>query len=178
MKIYTGTGDAGTTGLQGGRRVSKGNARIAAYGAVDEANSAIGVAVSCIKYPDIADLLTRIQGELFVAGSDLSDPDIASGGSRITPEMVRELEGAIDRYDGNLPPLSNFILPGGDRCAVLIHTARAVVRRAESCVVALTSVEKVNDHCLVYLNRLSDLLFVLARLVNHRSNTPDVIWRP
>ena len=177
MKIYTRTGDDGTTGLQGGRRVSKAGARIAAYGAVDEANSAIGLAAAEIGHPDIAGLLGRIQSDLFVAGADLSDPGGLAGGNRVTAEMVAGLEDVIDRYEADLPPLANFILPGGEKAAAIIHMARAVARRAEARAVALAEGEEVNGNCIAYLNRLSDLLFVLARTANLRAGTADVVWR-
>ena len=178
MKIYTGTGDDGTTGLRGGRRVSKGSARILAYGAVDEANSVLGAVLSCGPDPDITSLLTRIQSDLFVAGADLSSPDLSALGNRTSPAMVGDMEAAIDRYEEDLPPLSNFILPGGGQDAALIHLARTVVRRAEAMAVTLAESEAVNRSCITYLNRLSDLLFVLARTVNRRSGIQDVIWRP
>lgn len=178
MKIYTKTGDDGTTGLQGSRRVPKSDPRILAYGAVDEINSCLGIVLADEIDGDVAEILTRIQNELFVAGSDLSNPDMSVLSTRITPEMVAGLESAIDRFDAELTPLTNFILPGGHRVAAFLHLARTVTRRAESCVVALAEKEQVNQECQKYLNRLSDLLFVMARLVNKRSKRADIVWKP
>lgn len=178
MKIYTKTGDDGTTGLQGGNRVSKSDLRIQAYGAVDEANSCIGVVLTHDLDSDIRDLLTRIQNDLFVAGSDLSNPNLANTQNRITDSMTQNLEINIDRFETELSPLTNFILPGGSKAAAFLHLARTTTRRAETLVVELSKKEKLNDSCQKYLNRLSDLLFVLARLVNKRTNTKDIIWKP
>lgn len=178
MKIYTRTGDGGTTGLRGGKRVPKSSARILAYGAIDEANSAIGAAISSGVDPDIASLLTRIQSDLFVAGADLSNPDISSSSDRVVQSMVRHIEDKVDIFEEELPPLSNFILPGGLWGAALLHMARTMIRRAEAMTAALADSEEVNRSCMAYLNRLSDLLFVLARVVNHRGGAPDVAWQP
>ncbi|WKT57529.1 cob(I)yrinic acid a,c-diamide adenosyltransferase [Candidatus Nitrosotenuis chungbukensis] len=178
MKIYTKTGDDGTTGLQGGKRVLKSDLRIIAYGAVDEANSSLGVALSHDMDADIRELLTRIQNELFVAGSDLSNPDLGKKDNRITEQMVENLEKNIDRFEAELSPLTNFILPGGHQSAAHLHMARTVSRRAETDVVALAKDEQINSYCQKYLNRLSDLLFVLARVVNKRNGTSDVVWKP
>ncbi|MBI5146785.1 MAG: cob(I)yrinic acid a,c-diamide adenosyltransferase [Thaumarchaeota archaeon] len=178
MKIYTKTGDDGTTGLQGGKRVSKSDLRIIAYGAVDEANSSLGVVLSHSVDADIKELLTRIQNELFVAGSDLSNPDLEKLNSRITAQMVENLEKSIDRFEAELSPLTNFILPGGHQIAAHLHMARTIVRRAETNVVALAKDEQINAHCQKYLNRLSDLLFVLARVANKRNGTSDIVWKP
>lgn len=176
VKIYTRTGDSGSTGLRGGKRISKGSTRIMAYGTVDEANSSIGAVLADGVDPDISDLLTRIQNDLFIVGSDLSSPDLSRHQDRVTPKMVKQLDSAIDRHEQDLPPISNFILPGGSRQSALIHVARTVVRRAEAHVAALAADERINSHCLAYLNRLSDLLFVLARTANRRSDVPDVVW--
>jgi cob(I)alamin adenosyltransferase len=178
LKIYTKTGDDGTTGLQGGKRVSKSDLRIIAYGAVDEANSSLGVALSGSIDADINELLTRIQNELFVAGSDLSNPDLEKPNNRITEQMVENLEKNIDRFEAELNPLTNFILPGGHKIAAHLHMARTISRRAETNVVALSKDERINLHCQKYLNRLSDLLFVLARVVNKRNGTSDIVWKP
>lgn len=178
MKIYTKTGDDGTTGLQGGRRVQKSDLRIIAYGAVDETNSCIGVALSENVDSDIKDVLRTIQNELFVAGSDLSNPDLKNQSNRATEQMVESLEKNIDRFEAELSPLTNFILPGGHKVAAHLHMARTVARRAETGVVALSKSEQINPHCQKYLNRLSDLLFVLARVVNKRNGTSDIVWKP
>lgn len=178
MKIYTKTGDDGTTGLQGGKRVSKSDLRIQAYGLVDEINSVLGVVLTYELDVDLKNLLTLIQNELFVAGSDLSNPDLASTKNRITNSMVLNLENHIDEFEGELALLANFILPGGHKIASFLHLARTTTRRAETILVELSKSEQLNPECQKYLNRLSDLLFVMARLVNKRTNTPDVIWKP
>lgn len=178
MKIYTKTGDDGTTGLQGGKRVSKSNLRIIAYGAVDEINATIGIILSDKIDNDITVILTKIQNSLFVVGSDLSNPDRSSKKNRVTTEMVENLEKNIDVLEKELPPITNFILPGGHRLASLLHLARTITRRAETNVISLDEKEKVNDECKKYLNRLSDLLFVIARTINKRDGINDVIWKP
>lgn len=178
MKIYTKTGDDGTTGLQGGKRVLKSDLRIVSYGAVDEINSCLGVVLAQDMDSDIKDLLTRIQNELFVAGSDLSDPILANTKNRITNTMIENLEKNIDKFEDELDPLTNFILPGGHKIAAYLHLARTITRRAETQVVLLSKQEQINANCQKYLNRLSDLLFVLARIINKRSGTTDVIWKP
>ena len=178
MKIYTKTGDAGDTGLQGGKRISKFSDRIRSYGNVDEVNSVLGLVLSHKIDQDVEELLKKIQNELFVLGSDLSNPDMDDKQNRISKNMIEELEKKIDEYEKELPPLSNFILPGGANSASLVHLARTVTRRAEISVVLLSKTEKINTECQVYLNRLSDLLFVIARVLNKRSKTPDIIWEP
>jgi len=178
LKIYTKTGDDGTTGLQGGKRVLKSDLRIIAYGAVDEANSSLGIVLAHDIDADVKELLTRIQNELFVAGSDLSNPDLKKPDNRITEQMVESLEKNIDMFEAELSPLTNFILPGGHQTAAHLHMARTIVRRAETNVVALSKDEQINTHCQKYLNRLSDLLFVLARVVNKRNGTSDIVWKP
>lgn len=176
MKIYTKTGDGGDTGLQGGKRVSKSSDRIRAYGSVDEINSILGLVLSHKVDKDIEELLKKIQNDLFVLGSDLSNPNMDDDQNRISNNMVEGLEKKIDEYEKELPSLSNFILPGGTHSASLVHLARTVARRAETIVVLLSKTEKINNECQVYLNRLSDLFFVIARVLNKRSNTPDIIW--
>lgn len=178
MKIYTKTGDDGTTGLQGGKRVSKSDLRIQAYGAVDETNSAIGVTLTYELDSDIKDLLIKIQNELFIAGSDLSDPNLANSKNRITEPMISHLESQIDRLESELVPLTNFILPGGHHVAASLHLARTISRRAETIIVELSKSEQLNLSCQKYLNRLSDLLFVMARVANKRNHVPDVLWKP
>jgi cob(I)alamin adenosyltransferase len=178
LKIYTKTGDDGTTGLQGGKRVSKADLRIIAYGSVDEINSCLGVVLAQSVDSDISELLMRIQNELFVAGSDLSDPNLANTKNRVTDIMIENLEKNIDMFEQELEPLTNFILPGGHKTAAYLHLARTVTRRAETQVVLLSKQEQINVNCQKYLNRLSDLLFVLARTVNKRARVADVIWKP
>lgn len=177
MKIYTRTGDDGTTGLQGGSRVSKSNPRIMSYGAVDEANASIGVAQSLGLTAEVMEVLTLLQNELFVVGADLSNP-APDTKNRVTTQMIENLEKTIDRFEQQLEPLSNFILPGGDVAASQIHLARAVIRRAESyAVLAAEAGNNINENCMRYLNRLSDLLFVLARTENKRKGRKDVMWK-
>ena len=178
LKIYTKTGDAGTTGLQGGQRVSKSNIRIISYGVVDEINSVIGLILTHQLDEDIRKLLIKIQNELFVVGSDLSNIDMDNTLNRINLDMVTFLEKQIDNFENGLEPISNFILPGGTKIASLIHFARTITRRAETQLVLLAENEKINEECKKYMNRLSDLFFVLARVVNKRSQTPDIIWKP
>ncbi|MGQ0795824.1 MAG: cob(I)yrinic acid a,c-diamide adenosyltransferase [Nitrosopumilaceae archaeon] len=178
MKIYTKTGDDGTTGLQGGNRVLKSNLRIRAYGVVDEINATIGIILSSKIDEDITKILTKIQNDLFVVGSDLSNPDLSNKKNRVTAIMVENLEKNIDMLEKELPPLTNFILPGGHKIAALLHLARTITRRAETNLVSLDEKEKVNDECKKYLNRLSDLLFVIARTINKRDQIKDIIWKP
>lgn len=177
MKIYTKTGDDGTTGLQGGARVSKSNLRIRAYGSVDEINASLGLILSNKIDNDLRDILIKIQNDLFVAGADLSNPDLSNKKNRVTPDMVENLEKKIDILENDLPPISNFILPGGHVIASEAHMSRTIARRAETEVIALDEKEKINDECKKYLNRLSDLLFVIARTVNKRNGIEDIIWR-
>ena len=178
MKIYTKTGDDGTTGVQGGKRISKSNLRIKAYGAIDELNATIGLVLSKKFDDDIEDLLRNIQKDLFVAGSDLSNPDLSNMKNRITVEMVSNIEKNIDRLENKLPSITNFILPGGHEVASLIHIARTIARRAETIAISLNENEKINDECKKFINRLSDLLFVIARTVNKKNGFNDIIWKP
>lgn len=178
MKIYTRTGDDGTTGLQGGTRVSKSNLRIKAYGIIDEINAKIGIILSNEIENDVNDLLLKIQNDLFLVGSDLSNPDLSDKKNRVSVEMIENIEKNIDRFEKELAPITNFILPGGHLIASLMHEARTVVRRAETEVISLDEKEKINKECKIYLNRLSDLLFVLARIINKRKDVNDIIWKP
>ena len=178
MKIYTKTGDDGTTGLQGGKRISKSNIRILAYGAVDELNASIGLILSSKIDTELEKLLKSIQNDLFVVGSDLSNPDLSSKENRVTAEMVVNIEKNIDLFENELPPITNFILPGGHEIASLIHVSRTITRRAETQVISLDESGIVNEECKKYLNRLSDLLFVLARIVNKKNGSEDIIWKP
>lgn len=177
-RIYTRTGDAGTTGLVDGSRVSKADPRIAAIGDVDEANSAIGVAIATLDGGGAvrADLL-RFQNDLFDLGADLATPDGIDGALRVTAGQVAAVERAIDRLNANLDPLTSFILPGGTPAAAALHLARAVTRRAERSVTALAGAASVNPSALTYVNRLSDYLFVAARHVN-KAGDGDVLWVP
>ena len=181
MKIYTKTGDEGSTSLFGGRRVDKDDLRIKAYGTVDELNALLGSAVSEILDEAFKELLKNIQIDLFIIGSDLATPDdgkINFTVPKTEESLIRKLEEAIDLYSDKLPPLKNFILPGGSKGASLLHLARTVCRRAERSVVELSKNENIGQNILVYLNRLSDLLFVLARYENQLTSTPEVEWKP
>lgn len=177
VKIYTKTGDRGTTSLFGGRRVEKNSPRIEAYGQVDELNSQIGVVLSNNPSPEILKKLVRIQGELFVLGSDLSSPlSVKVKIPRISKSHVTRLEKEIDVWKKELPPLKNFILPGGHAVGAGLHLARSICRRAERKIVVVANEEKINPNCQIYLNRLSDWLFVLARYVNKLEGIPEKIW--
>ena len=175
-KIYTRTGDAGTTGLVDGSRRSKAEPRMVAIGEVDEANSAIGVALLSIEGA-LHEQLTRIQNDLFDLGADLATPGDIEGALRILPEQVARLEAEIDAMNATLSPLTSFILPGGTSAAAHLHLARAIARRAERAGVALGELEAINPSALAYLNRLSDWLFVAARAVN-QNGASDVLWVP
>ena len=179
MKIYTKTGDTGDTGLFGGPRVRKDDPRIEAYGTVDELNSVLGMARATVLPADIDHLIARIQNELFSVGAELATPKPDTAGFRIIGELhVEALEREIDHHESSLKPLREFILPGGCVAAAHLHLARTVCRRAERRVVtlAVVAVETVSPEIIVYLNRLSDLLFVLARAVNKQSGESDVPW--
>ncbi|MDP1028003.1 cob(I)yrinic acid a,c-diamide adenosyltransferase [Sphingomonas sp. KR1UV-12] len=180
-KIYTRTGDDGSTGLVDGSRVSKAAARMAAIGDVDEANSALGVALTDIDEGTIRDALLAVQNDLFDLGADLATPgdDFAPGELvlRIVPEQVARLEQEIDRVNADLSPLRSFILPGGSAGAAALHLARAVTRRAERAMVAAAGDAAINPHALSYINRLSDFLFVAARALN-QNGAGDVLWVP
>ena len=172
-RIYTRTGDGGTTGLGDGTRVQKDSLRVEALGEVDELNSAIGVLLAEPVPEDVRSQLTAIQHDLFDLGGELSIP----GYARISGAQVQRLEALLDAHNAGLEPLKEFILPGGSRGAALCHLARAVCRRAERRVVSLASAEALSPYCQQYLNRLSDLLFVLSRVLNRRAGQPDVPWR-
>jgi cob(I)alamin adenosyltransferase len=180
-KIYTRTGDEGQTGLVDGSRVSKAHPRMAAIGDVDEANCAIGVAAAALEDGPAREMLARIQNEMFDLGADLATPggDFAPGEMtlRITAAQVERLEREIDEMNEALSPLTSFILPGGLPAAAQLHLARAVVRRAERTAVAASAEVRLNPQALTYINRLSDHLFVLARLLNMAAGG-DILWRP
>ncbi len=181
MKIYTKTGDAGDTGLFGGPRVRKSDPRVEAYGEVDELNAAIGAVRATVEDPGIDRLLARVQDELFCVGAELATPHEAKARSAIPvveASWVARLETAIDDWGEELPPLTRFVLPGGTRTAAALHLARCVCRRAERRVVALAASVEVAPEALAYLNRLSDLLFVAARLANHRARRAETEWDP
>ena len=178
MKIYTKTGDDGNTGLQGDYRISKSHSRIMAYGTVDEANASIGIVLTNTLDDDIRHVLTQIQNELFLLGSDLSNQNLNDLKNRISLESVEKLEEIIDKFELELSPITNFILPGGNMAAAQIHQVRTIVRRAETLVVKLSDKDEINSNCIKYLNRLSDLMFVMGRLINKRNGVEDIIWKP
>lgn len=189
MKIYTKTGDKGETGLIGGCRISKGNPRILAYGSVDELNSNIGIAISFLGlkdrdlFLDLINIMTRVQSDLFIIGADLADPRYPPGNQqqyntpRTKQSMTSALEDAIDKFESELEPITFFILPGGSIEASVLHVTRAISRRAETAVTLLSKDQIINPLVLVYLNRLSDFLFVAARLINKRLRIKDIAWR-
>lgn len=181
IRIYTKTGDDGTTGLFGGNRVSKDSLRIEAYGTVDELNAIIGVVRICGLPASLEEQLGSISADLFTLGADLAtplDPPPAYEIPRITDDHVRELEGWIDQHDAKLQPLKTFILPGGSPAAAHLHVARTVCRRAERRVVALASHEDIGPSVLHYLNRLSDYLFTVSRVANAEAGITDIPWKP
>ncbi|WP_316505124.1 cob(I)yrinic acid a,c-diamide adenosyltransferase [Nitrosopumilus sp.] len=177
MKIYTKTGDDGNTGLQGNFRIAKSHPRITAYGAVDEANAALGVVLSNVLDVDIKDTLTEIQNDLFLVGADLSNPNLNDVKNRVSLDLVQKLEKFIDKFESELSPLTNFILPGGNIAAAQLHHVRTIVRRAETQVIYLSEKDEINSNCIKYLNRLSDLFFVMGRLINKRKGNEDVLWK-
>lgn len=175
-KVTTKTGDQGQTGLADGQRVAKSSARIAAMGEVDELNSLLGVARTKQHTQKIVALIEKLQHHLFVLGADLATPESAAVTwtvRRIADAEVEEVESAIEELNAELPPLKEFILPGGSLAGSMLHLARAVARRAERAVAAVAATEPLNPLALVYLNRLSDLLFVLARQVNRDASVPE-----
>jgi cob(I)alamin adenosyltransferase len=180
MKIYTKTGDDGQTGLFGGGRVAKDDPRIEAYGTVDELNAALGVARAEKPPADIDAVLDELQHDLFTVGAELATPDASRRAvPPITSEHISRLEAAIDRFEATLAPLKQFILPGGTRAASALHFARTVCRRAERRLVTLATAEgagAVSSELIVYLNRVGDLLFVLARAANTTAGQADVPW--
>jgi cob(I)alamin adenosyltransferase len=171
-KIYTRTGDDGTTGLGDGSRVAKDSARVAAYGTIDEANSAIGLLLAGDVPDSIRDLLTTVQHQLFDLGGELCIP----GHAAIMDADIDALEQALDRHNADLPPLKDFILPGGGEAAARCHLARTIVRRAEREAVTLARAEEVRPQAIRYLNRLSDLLFVLARVLARAGGHGETLW--
>lgn len=183
LRIYTRTGDDGTTGLFGGERVSKAGVRVEAYGTVDELNAHLGVSAAACADQGLCELLQSIQNDLFLIGSDLSTPEGQAevrGVTRIerlSSEPVMRLEASIDLLESQLKPLTAFILPGGCGLAAQLHVARTVCRRAERRVIALAETDTTNPETIRYLNRLSDLLFVMGRVANARAGKADILWR-
>jgi cob(I)alamin adenosyltransferase len=181
MKIYTRTGDKGETGLFGGARVPKDDLRVEAYGTVDETNAAIGLASAHCTAPFVRGILDELQADLFTLGAELatvSGHEAKLGIELLGEDDVTRLENAIDRCEEPLPPLKNFILPGGPPDVAALHLARTVARRAERRLLTLAQREPVRPALLVYLNRLADLLFVLARRAQHENGHQDVPWAP
>jgi cob(I)alamin adenosyltransferase len=180
-KIYTRRGDDGSTGLFGGPRVRKDHLRVSAYGDVDELNSALGVAREEVPEGDLRALIDVMQSELFTLGAQLATPDPEAAPKevpRITPQQVERLEREIDRLTEQLPPMKNFILPGGSRAGAALHLCRTVCRRAERKLVELAESAPVPQEVLAYMNRLSDLLFVMARAANLRAGGREIPWVP
>ena len=175
-RIYTGGGDRGETSLGDGTRVPKVDCRIAAFGAVDELNSHLGLVLSAQLPDGMRDVLTRVQNELFDLGADLSVPFGVTDRLRITDEQITLLEHDCDRFNADLPDLTSFVLPGGSEAAARLHVARAVCRRAEREALEAAEQMDINQLALVYLNRLSDLLFILARTANSGGDEP--LWKP
>lgn len=171
MKIYTRTGDRGKTSLFTGQRVSKADLRVEAYGTVDELNSTIGVVAAQIKNPKLKNELIKVQKDLFEIGSALAQSRIKN-----LDQRVEGFEKLIDEMTGKLPPLQKFILPGGGKAGSFLHFARTVCRRAERRVVALAEKEKVGSEVITYLNRLSDLLFTMARFINFKEKQKEIVW--
>jgi cob(I)alamin adenosyltransferase len=180
MKIYTKTGDRGDTGLLNGRRVSKDDLRVQAYGEVDELNAALGLAVATLSDSEISKVLIEIQKDLFSIGAQLAEPPWGEGKRlekfQIDESHISRLEQCIDKWETELIPLHRFILPGGSNAGAALHLARTICRRAERQVVHLSHREELPPTLMAYLNRLSDFLFVLARFINHKSNSPEILW--
>lgn len=177
-KIYTRGGDAGETSLGDGLRVSKLDSRLGAYGAVDEVNAALGVVLAGECPLELRDVLVRVQNELFDLGADLSVPLEHEGRLRTTEEQVDALESDCDRFNAALPELRSFVLPGGTEAAAQLHVARTVCRRAERAALVAAEEHALNPVALVYLNRLSDLLFILARAANASAGRAEPLWKP
>lgn len=194
MKIYTRTGDQGETGLIGGRRLKKSEQRVVAYGTVDELNSTLGLSVAILRtsklglFSDIVKVLIDVQNELFIIGTDLANPEYfeesdkvvekkSENEVRIKNENVLKLENIIDLFEKELSPIRYFILPGGSMEAAQIHISRSITRRAERSVVKLSEKNKINPIIITYLNRLSDLLFVISRTINKRLEIMDIAWK-
>lgn len=180
MKIYTKTGDTGDTSLFGGQRVPKDALRIEAYGTIDELNSVLGIVRADSGDPELDAILQKLQEQLFVLGADLATPRSIDRKAvrRIEPRDAQPLEKMIDQVESRLKPLKNFILPGGSPVAARIHFARTVCRRAERSVVRMSRNEDIGEGAVVYLNRLSDFLFVLARYVNQKADVQETKWKP
>lgn len=178
MKIYTKTGDKGTTSLFDKTRVSKDDPRVGAYGDVDELNAMLGICLSDLNEKDVRELLIEIQRDLFALGAQLANPSHKKQRNKtsFTEEKIRHLEDSIDKFEAELKPVKDFMLPGGNSSSARLHFARTICRRAERKIVSLMKNENVDNVFLVYMNRLSDLLFVLARVMNKRGSVKEVSW--
>jgi len=181
MKIYTKTGDKGETGLLGGERVTKNSLRLNAYGTIDELNAFIGLAITEVKSEKVKEVLVDLQNKLFIVGSDLAAPENEKSVKlkiiRTPSDFISQVEKNIDEFDSQLDELKNFILPGGSKGAALLHICRTISRRAEREIVALKNSVSIGKNILIYINRISDLFFVLARFENKYSGIPDSIWK-
>ncbi len=179
MKIYTKSGDKGKTSLFGGERVEKNNPRLEAYGTIDELNSILGFVIANELHSKTKNIILNIQNNLFVIGAELATPSNVKSKSikSIQSDEIKNIEDYIDEIELELKPLSSFILPGGSKSASLLHMARTVCRRAERRIIEVDLEEKINPDIIVYINRISDLLFVLARFENHISSTPEIEWK-
>jgi cob(I)alamin adenosyltransferase len=182
MKIYTKTGDNGETGLFGGERVSKDSLRLNAYGTLDELNAFIGLTITEVKNSKVKKVLVDLQNKLFVVGSDLAAPENEKNKKlkivRTPDTYIEETEKLIDEFDSQLDELKNFILPGGSKSAALLHICRTISRRTEREIVALKNAVSIGDNIFIFINRISDLFFVLSRFENKYSNIPDTKWVP
>lgn len=182
MKIYTKTGDKGQTSLFGGERVPKNSQRLKAYGTIDELNSFIGFAITAVNSEGVKSVLKDLQPKLFVIGSDLATPQTEKNKklkiTRTPDDFVSEVEKLIDKFESQLEVLKKFILPGGSKGAALLHICRTIARRAEREIVALKDTDEIGDNIIIFINRLSDLFFVLSRIENKYSNIPDTKWIP
>lgn len=181
VKIYTRTGDRGKTSLYGGQRISKDHLRVETYGTIDELNAALGTAHSFITDPKIRSIIEKIQNELFNIGAELSNPTKVGKDKKqiftLGKDKIQYMETIIDYFDEKLPPLRNFILPGGSNSASLLQLSRSIARRAERRLISLSRREKINENLLSYVNRLSDFLFVLSRYLNKKAGGNETIWK-
>ena len=176
MRLYTRQGDDGHTALVGGTRVPKNDPRVCAYGEVDECNAVIGVVIAQCSVEETSALLQQVQSDLFMLGAELATPEDQAAGLGISDAHIAQLERWIDAISRETPALKNFVLPGGTEVAAALHAARTVCRRAERAAVALASQQSIRPAVIVFLNRLSDLLFALARQANHQAGLTDILW--
>jgi len=176
MKLYTKTGDDGSTGLFGGERVQKNDLRVIAYGEVDELNAVIGTVIADCQDKETAQTLQQIQSDLFSLGAQLATPHEKDATAKIEVNHIQQLEQWIDYGVAEVPPMKNFVLPGGSSTSARLHLARTVCRRAERATITLSQQQNIHPDTIIYLNRLSDLLFALARLANHRAGVTDIPW--